>query len=102
MTAITSKLVPLRDRILCYPMEPETQTAGGIIIPENARKQTGEYVVIAKGKGTEDDQMDDIEVGMHILLARYTGADVTFEDYDGNDHHGVIVKPQDVMGIVKT
>ncbi|MFN3270663.1 MAG: co-chaperone GroES, partial [Candidatus Kapaibacteriota bacterium] len=47
------KVKPIDDRLLIKPIEPETQTAGGIIIPDTAKEKPimGEVVAV----GTDED-----------------------------------------------
>jgi len=46
---------PLADRVLIEPLEAETTTASGIIIPDNAKEKPQKGKVIAVGKGTKDE-----------------------------------------------
>ena len=38
---------PLADRVLVEPMQAETKTASGIIIPDNAKEKPQKAVVVA-------------------------------------------------------
>ena len=49
------KIKPLADRVLIKPMQAETKTASGIIIPDNAKEKPQKGNVAAVGKGTKDD-----------------------------------------------
>ena len=46
---------PLADRVLVEPMEAETTTASGIIIPDNAKEKPQKGIVVAIGNGKKDD-----------------------------------------------
>ena len=45
---------PLADRVLVQPLEAETTTASGIIIPDNAKEKPQKGQVVATGPGTKD------------------------------------------------
>ena len=48
---------PLADRVLVEPIEAETKTASGIIIPDNAKEKPQKGKVMAVGKGTKENPM---------------------------------------------
>ena len=48
---------PLADRVLVEPIEAETKTASGIIIPDNAKEKPQKGKIMAVGKGTKDNPM---------------------------------------------
>ncbi len=72
------KIRPLQDRILVKRLEGETKTAGGIIIPDNAKEkpQEGEVIAVGKGKILEDGKIrkPDVKVGDRILFSKYSGS----------------------------
>ena len=45
---------PLADRVLVEPLEAETKTASGIIIPDTAKEKPQKGIVVAVGSGTKD------------------------------------------------
>lgn len=90
-------LRPLGDRILVKRLEPETKTAGGIIIPDVAQEkvQTGRIVAIGKGRLLQDGTVMalQLEVGDIVHFGKYAGTEVD------NDH--VILKEDEVLGVVE-
>ena len=48
---------PLADRVLVEPLEAETKTASGIIIPDSAKEKPQQGVVVAVGAGKKDEPM---------------------------------------------
>lgn len=103
---MSATLKPYGCRILARITEPETQTATGIIIPESARKPTGEYEIVAVGNGEWDRErggmltIRDLKVGMKIVAAKYTGAHVSWVGDGGEDEYGVILKPEEILAVV--
>lgn len=100
-----TNLVPFRGRILVTPVDAETQTKGGIIIPDTARKIGDEYIVRAVGPGDFDEAtgvqipIEDLEVGQHIILNKYTGTEIIWMDSEGQDHAALVVKPSEVIAV---
>ena len=45
---------PLADRVLVEPVQAETKTASGIIIPDTAKEKPQEGTVVAVGNGKPD------------------------------------------------
>ncbi len=90
---------PLEDRIILKPMEAEEKTAGGIIIPDNAKEKPQKAEVIAVGPGKVTDKGQKIEVslkkGDKVLYGKYSGTEVTI---DGEDY--LIVRESDILAII--
>jgi len=87
---------PLADRIIIRPLEAEEKTAGGIIIPENAKEkpQKGEVVAVGPGKVAENGQKAEMELkeGDKVLYGKYAGTEVSIE---GTDY--LIMRESDVL-----
>ena len=62
---------PLADRVLLEPLEAETKTASGIIIPDNAKEKPQKAKVIAVGDGTKDYKLT-VKVGDTVLYGKYS------------------------------
>jgi chaperonin GroES len=92
------KIRPLHDRVIVKRLEPETKTAGGIVIPDSAaeKPQKGKVIAVGKGKILDDGTVRalDVKVGDNILFGKYAGNEVKV---DGDDL--VIIKEEDVMGV---
>ena len=58
---------PLADRVLIEPLQAETKTASGIIIPDNAKEKPQKGTVVAVGPGTKDEKVT-VKVGDTCLL----------------------------------
>lgn len=87
---------PLADRVLVQPQEAEEKTAGGIIIPDTAKKERPiEGKVLAVGQGTKDEDMV-LKVGDKVLYGKYSGTEV---ELDGENF--LIMRQSDVLAVVK-
>lgn len=85
---------PLADRVLIEPVEAETKTASGIIIPDNAKEKPQKGNVVAVGKGTKDEPMT-VKSGDTVLYGKYAGTELKFE---GKDY--LIMRESDILAIV--
>jgi len=85
---------PLADRVLVEPLEAETKTASGIIIPDNAKEKPQKAIVVAVGKGTKDNPMT-VKVGHTVLYGKYSGTELK---YAGKDY--LIMSEKDILAIV--
>ena len=92
-------VTPMEDRILLKPMEAEQKTAGGIIIPDNAKEKPQKGEVIAVGPGKTNDKGQKIEMtlkkGDKVLYGKYSGTEITVE---GQEY--LIVRESDVLAII--
>ena len=85
---------PLADRVLIEPLEAETTTASGIIIPDNAKEKPQKGTVVAAGAGTKDEPVT-VKVGDSVLYGKYAGTELKLE---GKDY--LIMRESDILAIV--
>ena len=84
---------PFGDRVLVKAQEPETTTASGIIIPDNADKEKPTQAkVIAIGGSTKK-----IEVGDTVVYSQYAGTKITLESED----YLILETYKDILGVIK-
>ena len=88
------KIKPLADRIMILPLEAETKTASGIIIPDSAKEKPQKGNVVAVGPGTKDNPVT-LKVGDTVLYGKYSGTELKFEN---NDY--LIMRESDILAIV--
>lgn len=85
---------PLADRVLVEPLEAETTTASGIIIPDTAKEKPQKGKVVAVGPGTKDESMT-VKVGDTVLYGKYSGTELKLE---GTDY--LMMRESDILAIV--
>jgi chaperonin GroES len=94
------KLRPLNDRILVKRREEEQKTAGGILIPDNAKEKPQQGDVIAVGPGARLENGDvramAVKAGDRILFGKYAGSEVKV---DGDEY--IIMREEDVLAVVE-
>jgi chaperonin GroES len=94
-----TKIRPLHDRVVIAPVQSETKTKGGIIIPDTAQEKPMQGKVVAAGPGARDASGKLIPIGVAVgdvvLYGKWSGTEVKI---DGKDL--VVMKESDIMGIV--
>ena len=92
---------PLGDRVIVKPLEAETKTRGGILIPDTAKEkpQEGKVVAVGKGKVAENGNVValEVKVGDKVLYGKYSGNEITTKDGE----ELLIVREEDILAIIK-
>ncbi|MGE0623499.1 MAG: co-chaperone GroES [Pseudomonadales bacterium] len=91
---------PLHDRVVVRPVEAETKTSGGIVIPDSAAEKSGQGEVIAVGAGAvlENGEVRPltVKVGDRVLYGKYSGSEVKL---DGETL--LVVKESEILAIIE-
>jgi len=73
-------LKPLDDRVVVKALESEEKTAGGIVLPDNAKEKPQRGRVVAAGPGKLSDAGDrialSVKVGDEVLFGKYAGSEI--------------------------
>jgi len=85
---------PLADRVLIQPLEAETKTASGIIIPDTAKEKPQKGNVVAVGPGTKDEKIT-VKIGDTVLYGKYSGTELKL---DGTDY--LMMRESDILAII--
>jgi len=72
------------NKIIVEPVEAETKTASGIIIPDSAKEKPQKGIVVATGKGKHDEPME-IKVGDSVLFGKYSGTEYRRQKVSGDE-----------------
>lgn len=79
-------LRPLRDKVVVKPSEGEEKTAGGIFLPDTAKKkpQEGKVIAVGNGRVLEDGTVKplSVKVGDTVVYSKYGGTEVSVEGED--------------------
>jgi chaperonin GroES len=77
---------PLSDNVLVKPSEAETQTSGGIYIPDSAKQkpQEGEVIAVGPGRILDDGSRSAVAVavGETVLYSKYGGTELKLDGQD--------------------
>jgi len=85
---------PLADRVLVQPMEAESKTASGLIIPDTAKEKPQKGTVVAAGPGAKDEEMQ-VKVGNVVLYGKYAGTEL---NVDGADY--LMMRQSDILAVI--
>ncbi|MGD8240789.1 MAG: co-chaperone GroES [Armatimonadota bacterium] len=79
-------LKPLGNRVLVKQLEEDDTTAGGIVLPDSARKKPQEAEVVAVGEGERLESGKvlpiSLKVGDVIVYPEYSGTEVRINEED--------------------
>ena len=92
---------PLHNYVLLTRLGEEAKTAGGIIIPDNAKEKPSRGRVVAVGDGAYADGARvpmTVKVGDTVLFAKWASS-VNEVKIDGTDY--VLIKESDILGILE-
>jgi chaperonin GroES len=77
---------PLDDRIVVEPHEAEETTAGGIVLPDNAKEKPQRGTVVAVGPGKLLDSGERgavaVAVGDQVIFGKYGGTEIEVNGVD--------------------
>jgi chaperonin GroES len=98
--ATKTNIKPLFDNVLVKPLKAETQTSGGIYLPENVKEKPQIGEVMAIGTGLYDDNGKLIpvvvKIGQKVMFTKWGGNEVKV----GNEEWK-LVKQTDILAIVE-
>jgi chaperonin GroES len=92
---------PLGDHVLVEPMERETTTSSGIILPETVKEKPQKGTVLAVGPGRRDEEGNrvpmDVSVNDRILFVKYSGTEIKL-----GDRELLILRESDVLAVLES
>jgi chaperonin GroES len=90
---------PLYDRVLVRPVEAETRTTGGIVIPDSATEKPGQGEVLAVGPGAllgnGEIRPIPVRVGDRVLFGKYSGSEVKL-----NGEKLLVIRESDILAVI--
>jgi len=95
-----AKMKPLGDRLVVRRFDAEEKTAGGIVLPDNAKgkSQKGKVLAAGPGKLLKDGSRRGLQVkeGDTVLFTAWAGDE--FRERDGNTI--MVMREEDVLAVV--
>ncbi len=89
---------PLFDYVLVKPLEGQTQTASGIVLPDTAKEKPQMGEIMAIGPGGMDDQGKIVpmvvKVGQKVLYKKWGGNEVKV-----NGEEWLLIEQKDIMAV---
>ena len=93
---MAEKLKPLADRVVVKPIERETVSKGGIVLPDTAKEKPQEGKVIEVGEGRLSDDGKrlpmDVKKGDIVVYAKYGGTEIKI-----GDEELIILRESDIL-----
>jgi chaperonin GroES len=97
--ALKTTIKPLDDRVVVVRTEPEVKTAGGILLPENAKEKPTQGKVLAAGPGKLLDNgtrsTPSVATGDILLFGKYSGTEITVDGVEV-----IILRESDILAKV--
>ncbi len=96
--AQTHNIKPLFDYVLVKPLEGQTQTASGIVLPDSAKEKPQMGEIMAIGPGTTDEHGKTmpmvVKVGQKVLYKKWGGNEVKV-----NAQEWLLIEQKDIMAV---
>ena len=93
---MAEKLKPLADRVVVKPIERETVSKGGIVLPDTAKEkpQEGKVVEVGEGRLSDDGKRlpMDVKKGDIVIYAKYGGTEIKI-----GDEELIILRESDIL-----
>jgi chaperonin GroES len=93
------KIVPIGENVMVKRLEPETVTAGGIVLPDSAKEKPmqGRVLSVGDGRLLPDGKRipHQVSEGDRILFGRYAGTEVVV---DGKEL--LIMSEKDILAVL--
>lgn len=95
----SNSIKPLFDNVLIRPLEGETKTAGGILLPETAKEkpQIGKIMAVGTGGISDDGKTIPIivKVGQTVMYKKWGGNEVKV-----NGEEWLLVEQKDILAVI--
>lgn len=92
-------ITPLKDRVLVKPLDAETVSAGGIVLPPSAQEKSTKGLVISVGPGRRLESGErvplDVKGGDTVLFGKYAGS--TTVELEGVEHY--LLREDELLGV---
>jgi len=99
MVIKSNSIKPLFDNVLIKPLEGETKTAGGILLPETAKEkpQMGKVMAVGPGGFSDDGKAIPmmVKVGQTVMYKKWGGNEVKV-----NGEEWLLVEQKDILAII--
>ncbi len=75
-----TKIRPINDKVLVKRLEAESKTAGGIVLPDNAKEKPKEGRIVAVGNGrllkSGERSQFQVSKGDRVIFSSYAGTEI--------------------------
>ena len=92
------KIKPLFDRVVIIPLENESETKGGILLPMAAQEKSQIAKVVAVGSGENFDGKNvgmQVKEGDKVLYGKFSGTEITVDEIKY-----VVIRQTDILAVI--
>ena len=93
-------LRPLLDKVIAKPIEAETTSKGGIVLPDTAKERPQRAKIVAVGPGKPDDEgkinPPEVKAGDTVIYSRYGGTEIKL-----GIEELVILGERDILAVIE-
>ena len=92
------KIKPLFDRVVLEPLENESETKSGILLPMASQEKSQIGIVVAVGNGQNSEGKEigmQVKEGDKVLFGKYSGTEITVDE-----KKYVVVRQPDILAII--
>lgn len=92
------KIKPLFDRVVLQPIENESETKSGILLPMAAQEKSQLALVVAVGSGEDIEGKNvgmKVKVGDKVLYGKFTGTEIVVDE-----QKYVVLRQPDILAII--
>lgn len=93
------KIKPLFDRVVIKPIENESETKSGILLPMASQQNSQLGIVEAVGDGQDFDGKDlgmKVNVGDKVLYGKFAGTEITLDE-----KKYYVIRQTDILAIIE-
>jgi chaperonin GroES len=94
-----ANIKPLSDYVLIEPLQQETTTASGIVIPDTVKEKPQEGKIVSTGPGrTEKGELIPVQVkaGDVVMFKKWGGTEIKSDNKEY-----LLVKEEDILAIIE-
>mgnify|MGYP001607850722 CR=1 FL=1 len=100
MLLTPNKIKPLFDYVLVKPLEEETKTPSGILLPDSAKEkpQVGQVMAVGTGSVSDDGKTMPmvVKVGQKVMYKKWGGNEIKV-----GSEEWLLVEQKDVLAVVE-
>ncbi|RME87276.1 MAG: co-chaperone GroES [Planctomycetota bacterium] len=96
---MSTKIVPLYDKVVVKRVEAEEKTKGGIVLPETAKEKPREGIIIELGDGkllsNGERAKFQVKKGDRVIFSSYAGTEIKV-----NGEEYLIMSEDDILAVI--
>ncbi|MCR4891924.1 MAG: co-chaperone GroES [Lachnospiraceae bacterium] len=93
-------LKPLGDRVVLKPIEAETKTDSGIVLPGKEKEKPQQAEILEVGPGGVVDGKEikmEVKKGQKVIYSKYAGTEIELDDKE----KVIIVRQSDILAVIE-